>query len=327
MTSRRGLHSPGDIGSSKSPTRSAINQSGSKSPQRVKIQNEMNSTSDKNNVESDDDAEYTDRTTSDTSQYPINYTPECADPPPSPRQEQRKQQPQSPKKQQQNLENKESLNSYLKLIMYAILIILPVLLGLFTMKPKLKTCDFKELRQHLPLQSAEVWNTLKINIELLMNKRIKSPNIYLFLHTSENSGGKLQNLIQNIALETSKCFDGRRPIEMSLQDFKTQNGDDYGYPIEQYKNKLKEGNVFLIVNLNDIPPNAARALHTICETHSPINPDVVIFLTLRTHLSTAGRNPATLADLTLRELWKDVPDHELGALITRVIDQVLLLQS
>lgn len=38
---------------------------------------------------------------------------------------------------------------------------------------------------------------------------------------------------------------------MSLQDFKTQNGDDYGYPIEQYKNKLKDGNVFLIADLND----------------------------------------------------------------------------
>lgn len=39
---------------------------------------------------------------------------------------------------------------------------------------------------------------------------------------------------------------------MSLKDFQTQNGDDYGYPIEQYKKKLREGNVFLIVNLNDV---------------------------------------------------------------------------
>lgn len=206
MTSRRGLHSPGDIGGSKSPTRSVINQSGSQSPQRARIQNELNATSDDSKVESEDDAEYTDRSTFDTSQYPIKYTPECANPPPSPRQEQKKQRPQSPAKQPQNLENKESRSSNLKLILYAFLFILPLLLGIFTMKPKLKTCDFKELRQQLPLQSAEVWNTLKINIELLMNKRIKSPNIYLFLHTSENSGGKLQKLIQDIALETSKCF-------------------------------------------------------------------------------------------------------------------------
>jgi len=38
---------------------------------------------------------------------------------------------------------------------------------------------------------------------------------------------------------------------MSLKDFETQNGDDYGYPIEQYKNKLKDGNVFIIEKLND----------------------------------------------------------------------------
>lgn len=133
---------------------------------------------------------------------------------------------------------------------------------------------------------------------------------------------------------------------MKLEDFEQKNGDDYGYPIEQYKKKLKEGNVFLIVNLNDvstklylvpnyhlifpiykIPPNAARALHTICDTYSPIAPDVVIFLSLRTHLSTSNGTPAEIAYQTLRELWQKVPDNELDALITRVIDQVLLLQS
>lgn len=39
---------------------------------------------------------------------------------------------------------------------------------------------------------------------------------------------------------------------MRLEDFEAKDGDDYGYPIEQYKKKLKEGNVFLIVNLNDV---------------------------------------------------------------------------
>lgn len=39
---------------------------------------------------------------------------------------------------------------------------------------------------------------------------------------------------------------------MGLKDFRTQNGDDYGYPIQQYKRKLKDGNVFLIANLNEV---------------------------------------------------------------------------
>ncbi|XP_034482490.1 uncharacterized protein LOC117787960 [Drosophila innubila] len=331
MTSRQSIHSPRDIGGSKSPTRSVINQSGSPSPQRVKIHKEMNEIEDANIVDSEDDVEYTNRPISVIKGYVPDYTPESAIPPPSPRQEQKKLHPHGPKnsqKQSLKIENKESPNSYIKYIFYAIIIIFPVLAGSqMFMKPKVKTCDFKELRRQLPLQSTDVWEALQINIQLLLNKRIDSPNIYLFLHSSESNGSKIQKLIQDIALETSKCFDGRPPIKMSLKDFETQNGDDYGYPIEQYKNKLKDGNVFLIEKLNDIPPNAARALHTICETHSPIDPDVVIFLTLRTNLLTAGRNAATLADLTLRELWKDVPDHELGALITRVIDQVLLLQA
>lgn len=39
---------------------------------------------------------------------------------------------------------------------------------------------------------------------------------------------------------------------MSLKDFETQTGDDYGFPIEQYKKKIRDGNVFLIVDLNDV---------------------------------------------------------------------------
>ncbi|KAH8371941.1 hypothetical protein KR093_009376, partial [Drosophila rubida] len=211
---------------------------------------------------------------------------------------------------------------------YAIVCLLPLLVcsQMFRSKPESvwKSCSFGALRQEQPLQSDDVWSTLRTSNELLLNKLAKSPNVYLLLHSAKDRGEQMQKLIHDIAFETSKCFNGKRPIEMSLLDFKTQDGDDYGYPIEQYKSKLKQGNVFLIVNLNDA---TARALHTICETYSPIAPDVVIFLTLYTDLPTAGGIPTQVAVNTLSKLWSKIPDNERGALITRVTDQVLLLRG
>lgn len=44
------------------------------------------------------------------------------------------------------------------------------------------------------------------------------------------------------------------PIEMQGDDFISTPGveDDYGYAIEKYKAKIKEGNVILIANLNEV---------------------------------------------------------------------------
>jgi len=122
---------------------------------------------------------------------------------------------------------------------------------------------------------------------------------------------------------------------------------DYGLAIERFKANVKEGKVFLIVNLNDvssisyiilrypkelpnlqIAPSGARALHTICDTYSPIVEDAVIFLTLRTFNTTAVSNSVQLATDTLYDLWaKELGDNELDPLITRVTDQVLHLRS
>lgn len=69
-----------------------------------------------------------------------------------------------------------------------------------------KSCKFDHLRNRSPLQSSKVWDALTINIELLLNGKTKSPNIYLLMHSKKDSGKKMQKLIKDIALETSKCF-------------------------------------------------------------------------------------------------------------------------
>ncbi|KAH8361663.1 hypothetical protein KR084_012534 [Drosophila pseudotakahashii] len=187
-----------------------------------------------------------------------------------------------------------------------------------------KQCAFNSLRKNQPQQPEKVWKALQKGVEGLINKKDKHPSVFLFLHQDP----KLQKLIDAIAVEASVCFGSpRQLIHMKKEDF-GPDMKDYGLAIERFKANVKEGKVFLIVNLNDIAPSGARALHTICDTYSPIVEDAVIFLTLRTFNTTAVNNSVKLATDTLYDLWsQELGDNELDPLITRVTDQVLHLSS
>ncbi|XP_017140752.1 uncharacterized protein LOC108154847 [Drosophila miranda] len=187
-----------------------------------------------------------------------------------------------------------------------------------------KSCAFEKLRGIKPIQSERVWRALQKGIEGLINKRDPRPSVFLFLHEDKS----LMTLIENITIEASGCF-GRpgKLMHMNIDDFAPPT-KDYGFGIAQFQKKLKDGKVFRIVSLNEIPPNSARALHTICDTYSPIAADAVIFLTLQTFNTTDSGNSVELAWETLFELWgTHLADYELNALITRVTDQVLHLKS
>ncbi|XP_068149185.1 uncharacterized protein TORIP [Drosophila tropicalis] len=189
------------------------------------------------------------------------------------------------------------------------------------MIPSSKTCSFDKLQKQNPVQSQNVWKALQVGIENLLNKKLVTPNVYLFLYQDRQ---KLQKLTQDIAVETARCFGNQEVIEMQRKDFITQEGDDYGYAIEMYKQKIKKGKVLVIIHLNELPANAARALHTICETVNPIADGVVIFLTLNTWKQVnSNSNSVQLAVDTLQELWgKQLGSNELDPLITRVTDQL-----
>ncbi|EDV41102.1 uncharacterized protein Dana_GF10850 [Drosophila ananassae] len=188
-----------------------------------------------------------------------------------------------------------------------------------------KTCAFEGLRRKLPTQPEIVWRALQNGIEGLVNKEANRPSVFLFLHDDQRQ----QKLIGDIANEASSCFGGpSQLIHMSKEDFGLENGD-YGLAIERFKAKVNKGSkVFLIVNLNELPPNGARALHTICDVYSPLVEDAVIFLTLRAARTRSAKNSVTLAMDTLYKLWeKELRDNELDPLLARVTDQVLHLNS
>ncbi|KAH8268763.1 hypothetical protein KR018_003834 [Drosophila ironensis] len=188
-----------------------------------------------------------------------------------------------------------------------------------------KTCSFEGLRGKQPSQTAGVWNALQSGIEGLINQEHKQPSVFLFLHEDKS----LEKLILDIVSEASSCFGGSgQLIHMGKKDFETgENG--YGFAVEQFKAKVKNGGkVFLIVNLNEISPSGARALHSICDVYSPLAEDAVIFLTLRVSNNSGSKNSVQLATDTLYDLWsQELQDNELDPLITRVTDQVLHLKT
>ncbi|KAI8117272.1 hypothetical protein FF38_03443 [Lucilia cuprina] len=192
---------------------------------------------------------------------------------------------------------------------------------------KPRNCSFDALQEKYNQENPHIWRTLSVGIETILNRRTEQPAVYLFAHYG---GPNVFRLIKDIARHSSGCFGKQMlPIEMEGNDFISAPGvdDDYGFAIQKYKAKIKEGNVILIANLNEIPAEAARALHTICDTHSPIAKDVVIFLTLTLSVEAEGSATAK-AEYTLEEMWgSKLIRSELDPLITRVTDQVVVLQS
>ncbi|XP_065360367.1 uncharacterized protein TORIP [Calliphora vicina] len=230
----------------------------------------------------------------------------------------------------ETLQQKSTPNS--SSLRYIILLGLVVVFAVYFALPKeeikkVKYCSFENLQKLYPQEKPKTWRTLKVGIESILNERVQQPAVYLFAH---HGGQQVFQLIKDIAVQASGCFGKQMvPIEMQSNDFISTPGveDDYGYAIKKYKAKIKEGNVILIANLNEIPAEAARALHTICDTHSPIAKDVVIFLTLTIPPYTEGSATAKAED-TLRELWAlKLGNNELDPLITRVTDQVIIAES
>uniref|UniRef100_A0A034WK89 Torsin-1A-interacting protein 2 n=1 Tax=Bactrocera dorsalis TaxID=27457 RepID=A0A034WK89_BACDO len=184
-----------------------------------------------------------------------------------------------------------------------------------------KRCSFEMLRQKYKDQHSKMWHTLSSGVENILRDRTKNPVVNLFVH---NDSKKLKTMVGEIAKETSRCFGGQL-IEMSEFDFTSPRAmEDYGYAILKFKEKIQNGRVALIVNLNAIPAESACALHTICDTHSPVAEDIVIYLTLVIP-STIG-NEVNIARDTLTNLWgSKLKNNVLEPLITRVTDQILTL--
>ncbi|XP_055845057.1 uncharacterized protein LOC129911325 [Episyrphus balteatus] len=217
-------------------------------------------------------------------------------------------------------------------ILILFIIIVPVAVGIYfnaswvstsDQSPK-KVCSFKELQNKYPKEGEYLWHNMKVVNEHILNNRCDKPAVFLFVHHDKQIALKI---IKDIAQTSSRCFDSSQIIQNI--DFSSKEAiEDYGHVIATYKDTIKEGNVILIANINEIPGEAAKALHAICDTVTPLVKKVIILLSLTAERRNSNEKIIDTAENALRKLWQDkIKPNELDPIITRVTDQVLLLQS
>lgn len=186
-------------------------------------------------------------------------------------------------------------------------------------------CSFSDLKEKYPDQNSTLWKCMEFGLDGILNERFNKPSVTLFVHKGSKGANEL---IRDIATTASNCMDSSlEPVEFRSSDFTSDEAAvDYGVVIDKYKKTAKEGNVVMITNLNEIPADAARALHAICDRESPIFRKVVILLSLTSDHN--GGRPIDIAEDALYNLWEGkILENELGPLIARVTDEVILLQS
>lgn len=205
---RRGVHDDEDVRKSESPTLETSNLN-SRSPRPVRTPMKKNASDHVSESESElEDEQKTSRRSSLKQSDPSPPIPTQGSPRPRKLLQMKDVQLESYSVPNAGTNQTQS-SSNLKWIAIAILLILPAVaysINSFVQKSGTKTCKFDQLVHSMPSQSSEVWKALTINIEKLLNKMSKSPNIYLLMHSNESNNEQIQKLIKDIALETSKCF-------------------------------------------------------------------------------------------------------------------------
>ncbi|XP_014090934.1 uncharacterized protein TORIP isoform X2 [Bactrocera oleae] len=219
------------------------------------------------------------------------------------------------------MEKQSSNNKCITASLIIVILLVVAMWYLYASDRSEKGCSFETLRQKYKDQHSKMWPILSSGVENILRGHTKNSGVYLFLH---NDSSEFKSIVGEIATQTSRCFGGQL-IEMSENDFTSPKVmEDYGHAITKFKEKIRNGRVALIVNLNTIPAGSARALQFICDTHNPVAKDIVIYLTLVIP-STIG-NEVNIARDTLTKLWgSKLEDYELEPIITRVTDQVIPL--
>lgn len=214
--------------------------------------------------------------------------------------------------------------SCLHIIIFTALVFIFLALYMYDNTPRCTQCSFEELKKKYTKEKDYLWNHLQsANDDILCGKSDK-PAVFLFVNQNKE---KAKSLINDIANTSSGCL-GSSPIIEHIDFFSEEALKDYGYVVDQYKKTVKEGNVILIANVNEIPGEGAKALHWICDTVSFMVKKVIILLSLTVEQIGSSERVIDVAENALKKLWQDkMEPNELEPLITRVTDQVLLLQS
>lgn len=231
----------------------------------------------------------------------------------------------------------ESPNEYKSYITIACIILI-ALFGILIYKskevgvaPHFDCPQFKELTKRFTGQDTNLWKSLKIGIESVLNNKPTTPSIFLLAYYDINTAHRV---MKEVLAATADCMNSSNPIQLDGSTFATNEMiADYGIIINQYRDRLQHDGIMFVSDLNQVPAEAAQVFHTICDTITPLVDRAVIFFTVYVHESDKALSSRRVSELVETELEKNwnrnnkVSVDTLKALIGRVTDQVLLLKT
>lgn len=226
---------------------------------------------------------------------------------------------------------------YYNYIMMAIVVIITILASIFIVSSrsadknefkKTECPQFKEMSKEFVHQDQQLFKSLKVSIENVINQTPAQPCVFLLAYNDPETSKHLMTKILNA---TANCMQSQNPIQLEGGTFVTDAMlKDYGEIIEANREPLKNAGILYVSDVNKIPAMAAQAFHSICDAHEPLVSRSVIFFTMYVDQDGQNLSPNQISKLVETQLtsnWDAINHNTLNALVGRVTEQVFLLRS
>ncbi|XP_050091878.1 uncharacterized protein LOC126575291 [Anopheles aquasalis] len=230
----------------------------------------------------------------------------------------------------------ETGNTFMSLVI-VVAVLLIIVAGLFSggvaKKKAAKTgppcIHFDILESSYHSIDSTLWDSLDCSVRQATHTTARpKPGTFLFMHNGAPS--VVSRFLENVTKITSDCFGGTAPIVLGSERFKQPDiAGDFGVFVAEYAQALRERSVMVVRNLEDIPPKAAQAFHSICDPEEPLVSRALIYLTMdisaapKALVESAGSSETAKAEKLLKQMWQDSLRPEiLDPLITRLTENV-----
>jgi len=182
--------------------------------------------------------------------------------------------------------------------------------------------EFNDLKAKYPRQNAKIFNSLRVSIEGLFNRKSRPP-VFTFFSTDQKI---IDNLMHDIVHMTQKCIrQSYDPINLTYSDLNKEKFiNDHTKIIGEYKIELEKRTILVINNLDELSTKIVPSLHSFTDTYNPLVQKSIIYLSIR--VPQKPNNPADYIFTHLQHKWNDLSSNIKNPLITRLLDQTFFLE-
>ena len=182
--------------------------------------------------------------------------------------------------------------------------------------------EFNDLKAKYPRQNAKIFNSLRVSIEGLFNRKSRPP-VFTFFSTDQKI---LDDLMHDIVDMTQKCIrQSYDPINLTYSDLNKEKFiNDHSKIIGEYKIELEKRTILVINNLDELSTKIVPSLHSFTDTYNPLVQKSIIYLSIR--VPQKPNNPADYIFTHLQHKWNDLSSNIKNPLITRLLDQTFFLE-